>query len=94
MFSDIRKSLLEKILSKGKGENTINPETFKADKETDLENDAIVESNSIIEDDDFQTTLHASTTHPNHLPSTEYLEVATIRSPYSFDYENEKSTRY
>ena len=40
------------------------------------------------------TTLEVSTAYPAELPSS-YLEVATIRSPYTFNIEeNEKSTRF
>ena len=40
------------------------------------------------------TTLDMSTAYPAELPSS-YLEVATIRSPYTFNIEdNEKSTRF
>ena len=42
-----------------------------------------------------QTTLLVSTVFPHKDSSEEFLEVATIRSPYTFDIENsQKSTRY
>jgi hypothetical protein len=42
-----------------------------------------------------QTTLLVSTVFPQKDSSEEFLEVATIRSPYTFDIENsQKSTRY
>ena len=40
------------------------------------------------------TTLHVSSMYPQDMDE-EYLEIATIRSPYTFDIEeNEKSTRF
>jgi hypothetical protein len=48
------------------------------------------ESNDV----DLQTTLHVSTVFPTEAASSVVLEVATIRSPYSFDFEDGKSTRY
>jgi len=81
-------------LSKGKGENTLDPETIKQQKESALDNESLIEeSNDLTEEDKLQTTLDVSTVHPSNLPATEYVEVATIRSPYSFDYEDGKSTR-
>ena len=53
-----------------------------------------VDSNDVSEvNDDLQTTLHVSTVFPASSSSV-VLEVATIRSPYSFDFEDGKSTRF
>jgi hypothetical protein len=44
--------------------------------------------------DRLQTTLLVSTVYPHKESSEEFIEVATIRSPYTFDIENsQKSTR-
>ena len=94
---DTRKSLLEKILGKGKGENTLDPEEVKkakVEKEEKEEKEEFeeVDTNDVTTvSDDLQTTLHVSTVFP--ASSSVILEVATIRSPYSFDFEDGKSTR-
>ena len=92
---DTRKSLLEKILGKGKGENTLDPEEVKKAKLEKEENEEVeveIDSNDVTTvSDDLQTTLHVSTVFP--ASSSVILEVATIRSPYSFDFEDGKSTR-
>ena len=50
---------------------------------------------SSVKDADLQTTLLVSTVYPENLrDSSSYLEVATIRSPYSFNIEDGMSTRY
>jgi hypothetical protein len=42
-----------------------------------------------------QTTLHVSTLRPEEMSPGEFLEVATIRSPYTFNVEDDqKSTRF
>jgi hypothetical protein len=42
-----------------------------------------------------ETTLQVSTVFPHKESTREFMEVATIRSPYTFDIENsQKSTRY
>jgi hypothetical protein len=42
-----------------------------------------------------ETTLLVSTHFPNKDSTQQFVEVATIRSPYTFDIENsQKSTRY
>ncbi len=95
---DTRKSLLEKILGKGKGENTLDPEQVKQEKlEKELDEEkttqSFIDSNDVVEEiDELQTTLHVSTLFPS-ASSSVFLEVATIRSPYSFDFEDGKSTR-
>ena len=94
---DIRKSLLEKILSKGKGENTVDPEEAEALKEQKAEQlkgeIAPLEVNDI--DSSGQTTLKVSTVFPENREKTStYLEVATIRSPYSFSIDEGMSTRF
>ena len=99
---DTRKSLLEKILGKGKGENTLDPEQVKQEKlekefEKELDEEkttqSFIDSNDVVdESDELQTTLHVSTLFPS-ASSSVFLEVATIRSPYSFDFEDGKSTR-
>ena len=44
--------------------------------------------------EDLMTTLHVSSMYPKGMDE-EYLEIATIRSPYTFEIEeNEKSTRF
>ena len=92
---DIRQSLLQKILGKGKGRNTIDPEEVEKTKEkNDLEESEVevVEGNDI---DPLQTTLKVSTVFPEDRKKTStYLEVATIRSPYSFAIEEGMSTRF
>ena len=105
---DIRKSLLQKILNKGKGENTIDPEEVqrkeverKRQEEEKAQLEQIVQEQEAIENQDpvvngLQTTLDVSTVFPTENPST-YLKVATIRSPYSFDLDEDglqQSTRY
>jgi hypothetical protein len=90
--------LLEKILGKGKGENTLDPEQVKQEKlEKELDEEkttqSFIDSNDVVEEiDELQTTLHVSTLFPSAWSSV-FLEVATIRSPYSFDFEDGKSTR-
>jgi len=61
------------------------------------EQDLILESDDALQSLDpeqkLQTTLLVSTVYPEGVNS-EYLEVATIRSPYSFEFEEGMSTRY
>lgn len=50
---------------------------------------------SSVKDGDLQTTLLVSTQYPENLKSSSaFLEVATIRSPYSFSFEDSMSTRF
>ena len=111
---DVRQSLLNKILNKGKGKNTINPEEAKRLKENKLkektkqqeleelikENEELQEiSNNNIDSpsNSLTTTLKVSTVFPENELGSTYLKVATIRSPYSFDLDDEgvkKSTRF
>ena len=103
---DIRKSLLEKILKNGKGENTIDPEELekkKAEKKKKEDLKALIKKQEQLTPGDLepsvnglQTTLEVSTVIPTDSPST-YLRIATIRSPYSFDLDDQglqKSTRF
>ena len=76
--------MLEKILNKGKGEHTLDPEQVKQEKlEKELEEEkttqSFIDSNDVSElNDDLQTTLHVSTVFPS-ASSSVFLEVATIR---------------
>ena len=94
---DIRQSLLQKILGKGKGKNTVDPDEVKETENNDLD---ALEKIDIIENDiavvdGLQTTLRVSTVFPeNQKETSTYLEVATIRSPYSFAIEEGMSTRF
>ena len=104
---DVRSSLLQKILNKGgsKG-NTLTEEEQAALKEDALEKaneeeaELVDESDlqnigpSSAKDGDLQTTLSASTVYPDLFSSSTFLEVATIRSPYSFSMEEGMSTRF
>lgn len=98
---DIRQSLLSKILGKGKGKNTLDPEEQKTDN--DLESEKLIDNTDDTVDilpkvndlDPLQTTLRVSTVFPENKDKTStYLEVATIRSPYSFAIEEGMSTRF
>lgn len=99
---DIRQSLLSKILGKGKGKNTVDPEEQKTDN--DLENEKLIDNSEeeeaeffpqVNDLDPLQTTLQVSTVYPENKEKTStYLEVATIRSPYSFAIEEGMSTRF
>ena len=94
---DIRQSLLEKILGKGKGKNTLSPEEAEEAKRKSVEEleeaeEVSVEAEQVLNDiDTLQTTLHVSTVLGK---DSTFLEVATIRSPYSFAIEEGMSTRF
>ncbi len=109
---DFRQSLLEKILNKGKGKNTLDPEeqaelietqqkeeprTVPENESGDLpEYDFIEEIDANdVDSDPLQTTLQVSTMMPEDKKATStYLRIATIRSPYSFSFEDGMSTRF
>lgn len=104
--SDLRQSLLQKILNKGKPKNGLTLEEQKeAKQKQEQEQEAVALSPSQPEDDEEEarpqlpitdgltTTLLVSTVFPEELSSSMFLEVATIRSPYSFDFEEGMSTR-
>ena len=110
---------MQKILGKGRGQNTIDPE--EAAKEAE-KNKAVTNNNleqNVNEEDDIidrsdadalsdiqvndidplQTTLKVQTVYPEtrkvgREKVTTQLEVATIRSPYSFAIEEGMSTRF
>ena len=103
-------SLLQKILAKGRGENTINPDEVEKSKDVtnnDLEEESTENDIETIDDkfddiqvndlDPLQTTLRVSTVYPEtqiKSEETTMMEVATIRSPYSFAIEEGMSTRF
>ena len=115
---DLRQSLLQKILNKGKT-NVLSPEEQEEQRRKKEEEEkaaseaaeateddlAIEDEEDIYEDEDslqdlgkekdsrLQTTLLVSTVFPDHDLSS-FLEVATIRSPYSFGVGDSSSTRY
>ncbi|XP_059079958.1 uncharacterized protein LOC131878073 isoform X2 [Tigriopus californicus] len=102
---DLRQSLLQKILNKGgksKGILTVeeqeeaNKEADLEDSEESLEDETTLQDlgSSSVKDEDLQTTLDATTVYPETLSSSAFLEVATIRSPYSFNFEEGMSTRF
>ncbi|XP_040569982.1 uncharacterized protein [Lepeophtheirus salmonis] len=71
--------------------------SFKREKDANLyekeEEISPIDSNSIYPSDPLQTTLKVSTEYPED--SAYLLQVATIRSPYSFDIDDgKKSTRF
>ncbi len=93
ILTDTRKSLLEKILNKGKGENTLDPEQVKQEKlEKELLNEeeekttqSFVDSNDVNDNDvkdELQTTLHVSTLFPS-ATSAVFLEVLILLSQKS-----------
>ena len=99
---EARLSLLQKILNKGKNKNTLSVEEQQKLKETSETKDIeIVDENQLqnlgsssVKDEDLQTTLLVSTVYPEGWEPSTFLEVATIRSPYSFNVDEGKSTRY
>lgn len=106
---DLRQSLLQKILNKGgksKGTLTVEEQEEASknndddedleDSEESLEDETTLQDlgSSSIKDEDLQTTLDATTVYPETLSSSAFLEVATIRSPYSFNFEEGMSTRF
>lgn len=101
---EIRQSLLQKILGKGNGKNTIDPEEaerlkLEEEEEQEQERLEIIEAEVIIEGNDIDqqglTTLQVSTVYPKNRKATStFLEVATIRSPYSFAIDEGMSTRF
>ena len=63
--------------------------------ETDDSIDSSIEVLEVNDIDPLQTTLRVSTVFPENKEKTStYLEVATIRSPYSFNIEEGMSTRF
>ena len=84
---DIRQSLLQKILGKGKGKNTLDPEEQERVKEEQKdeftkEEETLepVDNNNIDPVNTLMTTLDASTIFPENREKTStFLEVATIR---------------
>ena len=98
---DVRKTLLEKILSKGKGENTVDPEEAEAAKKAAEAKAALEKKDDIAPlevndiDSSGQTTLKVFTVFPeNREKDSTYMEIATIRSPYSFAIDEGMSTRF
>ena len=114
---DVRQSLLNKILNKGKGgKNNIDLEEAKRKKEKKLkeqeqkqqfedlvkeneeaQREELLNNNIDSPTNSLTTTLKVSTVFPEDELGSTYLKVATIRSPYSFDLDEEgvqKSTRF
>merc|ERR1712203_1352481 len=105
---DLRKTLFRsKLFDKRPGLKALGGEK-KEENEGDNESSPSALVISTIDDEDIlqnldndearmarlQTTLSVLTIHPDDAPS-EFLEVATIRSPYTFNVEdNQKSTRF
>ncbi len=100
---DIRQSLLQKILNKGRpAKHNLSSQEEQEDlleereeDELQLDEEDLQDLSSSQNEDNLQTTLLVSTVFPAALETDSlFLEVATIRSPYSFDIgEDEKSTR-
>jgi len=104
---DLRKTLFRsKLFDKRPGLKALGGEKKEDEKDNESSPSALVIST--IDDEDIlqnldndearmarlQTTLSVLTIHPDDAPS-EFLEVATIRSPYTFNVEdNQKSTRF
>ena len=113
---------MQKILGKGRGQNTIDPEEAakEAEKTKAVTNNNLEQNGDANDDEDdiidrsdadalndiqvndidpLQTTLRVQTVFPETRKVgkdkvTTQLEVATIRSPYSFAIEEGMSTRF
>ena len=88
-------------MSKGKGENTVDPEEAEAAKKAAEAKAALEKKDDIAPlevndiDSSGQTTLKVFTVFPeNREKDSTYMEIATIRSPYSFAIDEGMSTRF